>query len=148
MAVPTEIGFALIKIGDGQESETFATVCGIQDVSINQTSNTRDEATRDCTKPGETPTRKVKAVSKQWDISGTGMTNADQISTLMDAIGAVGNFKVEVYADDGTDAGDLIGTYAGAFMMTANNLNLTRDGQATAEISLASHGAVTYTAAT
>ena len=55
------------------------------------------------------------------------------------------NYKVELYADDGTDAGDLLGTIAGAYKMGAANLNLQRDGDSTSEITLASQGAWTWT---
>jgi hypothetical protein len=41
----------------------------------------------------------------------------------------------------------LLGTYAGSFVMTSSNINATIDAAGSAEITLASDGAVTYTAA-
>ena len=147
MAVPNEIDFALIKIGDGSGSETFAVICGIQDATINHTAITADRFVPDCAAPGTPPNRDVDVNGVQWDVSGSGLSNSGQIATLMAAVGKKKNYKIECYDNDGTATGDLIGTYAGAFVLTANNLNLTKSGQATAEINLASSGAVTYTPA-
>lgn len=147
MSLPTEADFALIKIGDGESPEVFTAACGIQDVTINRVANTSDRFVRDCTKPGEVPNRKVKTTGKQLDITGGGLTDKAHVDIFDDALGKVKNYKVELYADDGTDAGDLIGTVAGAFVMTAANMNIPREADASAEITLASHGAWTWTAA-
>jgi hypothetical protein len=147
MSLPTEADFALIKMGDGGGTEVFTQICGIQDVTVNQTVNTSDRFVRDCAKPGEVPFRKTKTSGKQLDISGSGLSNVDTIEDLNDALGKVKNYKVELYADNGTDAGDLLGTFAGAFRMTTSNLNLPRESDGSSEINLASHGAWTYTAA-
>ena len=147
MSLPTEADFALIKIGDGESPEVFTTACGIQDVTINRVANTSDRFVRDCTKPGEVPNRKVKTTGKQLDITGSGLTDQAHVDTFDDALGKVKNYKVELYADNGTDAGDLLGTVAGAFVMTAANMNIPREADASAEITLASHGAWTWTVA-
>jgi hypothetical protein len=147
MSLPTEIDFALIKIGDGASPEVFSVICGLTDVTHSETVGTSDRFVRDCAKPGEVPSRKTRATGKQLDVSGSGLTNVDMIPDLQDALGKVLTYRVEFYADDGTDAGDLLGTTTGAFRMTANNLNIPREGDATGEISLASHGDWTYAAA-
>lgn len=147
MSLPTEVDFALVKMGDGAGPEVFTTICGLTDVTIGKTVSTTDRFVRDCAKPGETPSRKTRANGKQLDITGSGLSNADTIASLEAALGKVKNYKVECYADDGTDAGELLGTYTAAFRMTANNLTVPRDGDATGEITLASHGVWTYEAA-
>lgn len=148
MSLPTEADFAIIKIGNGATpTEAFAIACGIQDVNVNQVANTQDRFVRDCAKPGEVPNRKVKVTGKQLDVTGSGLIDKAHIDTFTDALGTTGNYKVELYADDGTDAGDLLGTVAGAFMLTAANLSIPREGTGSAEITLASHGAWTWTAA-
>jgi hypothetical protein len=147
MSLPTEPDFALIKYGDGDDPEVFAIACGIQDITLNFTANTSDRFVRDCAKPGEIPYRKVKATGKQLDVTGSGLIDKAQLTAYNDALGKVGNFKIELYADDGTDAGDLIGTYAAAFMQTAVNPAIPRENQATVEVSLASHGPWTWTPA-
>lgn len=146
MALPAEADFALIKIGDGGGPETFSNIC-VQDVTVNQTANTADRFVRDCTKPGEVPTRKVKTTGKQLDVTGSGLIDTAQTAGFLTALGASGNYKIELYSDDGSDAGSLIGTFAGAFVMTADNLNIPRDTPGSAEVTLANDGAWTYTAA-
>lgn len=148
MSVPNEADFAIIKIGDGATpTEAFAIACGIQDVNINRAVGTQDRYVRDCTKPGEIPDRKVKATGKSLDITGSGLIDKAHIDTFDDALGVVKNYKVECYKDDGTDTGTLLGTFAAAFMMTAANMTVPREGTASAEITLANHGAWTWTAA-
>lgn len=147
MSLPTEIDFALIKMGDGESPEVFTIICGMQDVTVNETVNTSDRFVRDCAKPGEVPQRRVQANGKQTDISGTGLTNADEITRVRAALGVSKNYRVECYQRNGTDTGVLLGTYAGPFVMISKNLNLTTDNPGGAEITLASDGAVTYTEA-
>lgn len=147
MALPTEVDFALIKKGDGAATEVFTLVCGLTDVQINQRANSADRYVRDCAKPGEVPIRKTRVTGKQLDVTGSGLTDIDNIATLTAALGKTGNYKVELYRDDGTDAGDLLGTLAAAFRLTATDLNMPRDGDATGNITLASDGAWTYTPA-
>lgn len=145
MTLPVEADFAIIKVGDGESPEVFTIACGIQNVSINSVANMQDRFVRDCAKPGEVPFRKSKSTGKQQDITGSGLTDKASIDVFLDALGVTKNYKVELYADDGTDAGDLLGTIAGAYKMGAANLNLQRDGDSTAEITLASQGAWTWT---
>lgn len=148
MSLPTEADFAIIKIGDGATpTEAFAIACGIQDVSINQSVGTQDRFSRDCAKPGEIPNRKVKATGKSLDVTGSGLIDKAQIAIYNSALGVAKNYKIEVYADNGTDVGALLGTIAGSFMMTASNMSIPREGTASAEVTLANNGAWTWTAA-
>jgi predicted secreted protein len=146
MSLPTEFDFALIKIGNGATpTEAFTTVCGIEAAQVNFVANTSDHFARDCAKPGKVPYRKVKTTGQQIDVTGSGLSNADTITDFLAALGLSKNYKVEGYKRDGTDTGDLIGTFSGPFVMTAFNLNISDD--ASGEITLASDGIVTYTAA-
>lgn len=145
MSLPTEIDWFLIKMGDGADPEGFTLICGIQDASISEGVNFDSRYVRDCTKPGEVPVRKVKVSGKQLDISGSGLTNVGEITRLNTALGKIKNYEIEGYADDGTDAGELLVTYAGAFLLSANNINGPRDGTGSADISLNNHGVYTKT---
>lgn len=148
MSFPTEIDWCLIKMGDGATpSETFTLLCGIQDATVNVTANTQDRFVRDCAKPGSIPKRKVKTTGMQMDVTGAGLSNVDTIDEFLAALGKHKNYKIEAYADDGTDAGDLLGTFAGNYVMTAANLNAPRESPASGEITLASDGDWTWTAA-
>ncbi len=148
MSLPTEFDFAVLKIGDGATpTEVFTISCGKQDVSMNFAANSTDRFVRDCTKPGEVPDRKTKVTGKQLDITATGLTDATAFGTEVALVGTRNNIKVELYTDDGTDGGDLIGTVACNMLVTALNIGTPREGDASAEIVLASHGAWTWTAA-
>lgn len=147
MAVPTEIDFAIVKMGDGADPEVFTIICGLQDVSLNKGANTTDRFVRDCANPGRVPTRKVRVTGKQLEITGSGLTNKAEVARLEAALGKVKNYRVEGYIDDGTDTGELAVTYDGAFVLTADNMSATREGDSTGEITLANHGDWTITVA-
>lgn len=150
MALPTEIDFMLVKMGDGNVDpgpEVFNLICGITNVNVNRGANTTDRFVRDCAKPGEVPVRRVKVTGKQLDISGDGLTDVDNIADLEAALGQKGNFRIEAYQADGTDAGLLLGTFAGSFVLTAANLSAPRDGDSTGDVALANDGGWTYTPA-
>lgn len=148
MSLPLEFDFAQIKIGDGATpTEVFTVSCGKTDVTANFVANSSDRFVRDCAKPGEVPFRKTKVSGKQLDVTATGLTDATAFGTEIDLVGTRNNVKVEYYTDDGTDGGDLIGTIACNMLITALNIGTPRDGDASAELSLASHGAWTWTAA-
>lgn len=141
MSVPTEADFALVKLGDGATpTEVFTAVCGIQDATINRTANTTDRFVRDCAKPGEIPYRKVKVTGRQLDITGAGLTDKANIATLDAALGVKKNMQVELYQDDGTDTGTLMGTFALNAVLTAANLSVPREGVSAGEITIASNG--------
>ncbi|PXW75982.1 phage tail tube protein [Blastomonas natatoria] len=147
MSVPNESDFALIKVGNGASPEVFAAICGIENVSINRVANTTDRNRRDCAKPGAPGVRRSKTTSKQMDITGTGGVDKADIDAFDDALGVVKNYKVELYKYDGTDTGALMGTFAGAFNLTSANMSLDANGDSSGEITLASDGAWTWTAA-
>lgn len=147
MSVPNESDFALIKVGDGASPEVFTAICGIENVSINRVANTTDRFRRDCAKPGQPAVRRSKTTSKQLDITGTGGVTKTDIEAFDDALGVVKNYKVELYQYDGTDTGDLMGTFDAAFNLTAANMTLDANGDSSGEITLASDGTWTWTAA-
>lgn len=145
MALPTEIDFYLIKLGDGADPEVFTLICGIQDATVNESVETNNRFVRDCAKPGEVPYRKVRTTGRLLEISGSGMTNAAEVTRLDGALGKSRNYRVEGYRDDGTDAGELLVTYEGAFVLSTNNQNVSRDQQGTGDITILSDGVYTKT---
>lgn len=148
MSLPTEFDFATLEIGDGATpSEVFTISCGKTDVTLNVTANSSDRFVRDCTKPGEVPFRRTKVSGKQMDITASGMTDATAYGTEIDLVGTRQNVKVKLFEDDGTDGGALIGTVALNALISALNVGVPREGDASAELTLASHGGWTWTAA-
>ena len=146
MSLPNQFDFAILKIGDGEDPEVFTISCGKQDITFNTVANSTDRFVRDCTKPGEIPFRRPKVTGKQMDITAAGLTDATAYGTEFPLVGTFNNIRVEVYNDDGTDAGALIGTVAGRFLVSSLNVSAPRDGDASCEITLASDATYTWTA--
>lgn len=147
MSLPVEADFATIKLGDGATTEVFTIACGIQDINLNQIANTTDRFIRDCAKPGEVPNRSVKVTGKQADITASGLTDKASIAIFNAALGTKKNYRIELGQRNGTDAGLLLGTYAGNFAMTAFNSSIPIEGESAVELTLASNGAWTWTPA-
>lgn len=148
MSEPNSADFALIKIqtADGPPA-VLTLVCGIEGVTINRTAQTNETYRRDCAKPNRPGTRKLRVTGSSWSISGTGSDNIDLEEEMSDAFGVRKTYAIELYRDDGTDAGDLMGTYGGTALMTTRNQSYSQDSAGTAEITLEGEGALTWTAA-
>lgn len=142
MSVPTEIDAAIIYVVTGG---TRVAVCGVENVTVNETVNSSDRFKRDCAKPGAIPGRSVKVNSKQWDVTGSGTTNADDITARRALLGIRQQYEIDAIRRDGTDAGVLLGTFAGTGVMTANNLNMTSAGEGGAEVTIAGEGDLIWT---
>ena len=149
MSVPNSADFALIKIqtADGPPA-VLTLLCGIEGVTINRTVQTNETYRRDCAKPNLPGQRKLRTTGASWSISGSGSDNIDIESTMTEALGVRKEYSVELYKDDGTDGGDLMGTYAGTAMMTTRNQSYSQDAAGTLEVTLEGEGLLTWTAAT
>ncbi|MET3710414.1 hypothetical protein ABIC65_001094 [Sphingomonas trueperi] len=146
MSYPTEIDFAVVKIGDGASPETFPVVCGIQNAAVNQTVQTSDQQKIDCAKPGKKPTRTVRVTGSQWDVTGSGVTSVEQFPALQAALGKRRNIQIVALRDDGTDEGEELGTFEGQGVLTALNINMQRDS-GTMEVTIAGENDLTWTPA-
>lgn len=144
MSEPTVADFAIIKIGDGDSPEEFTILCGIDNVAINTVATTVDRFRRDCEKPGLVPFRFSKTTGRQQDISGSGMPDKDQIGVFLAALGVTKNYQIDLLLDNDTDEGELLGTFSGAYKMTAANINVPQDAESSAEIQLQSQGEWTW----
>jgi hypothetical protein len=143
MSYPNEPDFVVVKVGDGANPEVFTIICGIENAAINKTVNTTDRFRRDCEKPAAIPTRKVRVNSKQWDATGSGVINMDEFPRFDAALGIRKNYLFEFGKRNGTDAGVIIGTYAGPGVVTASNINMGDEG--TAEITIAGEDDIVWT---
>lgn len=148
MSVPVEYDFALIKYSDMEAVPTFTALCGVQDVAVNQVVETQSRRVRDCATPNKPGTQKLKVLGTSWTATATGLTNATIESVVRtDLLGKKVNYRIEYYADDGTDAGDLLGTDAGLAIMTAKNKNVNTESDSSQEFTFEGEGDLTYTAA-
>lgn len=145
MSYPTEFDAAIIYSVTGG---TRTILCGIENVTINETANTSDRFRRDCAKPGMIPRRGVKVNGLQWDITGSGVANADTITSMKALLGAHANYEIDGIEYDGTDEGNVLGTYAGRGVMTANNKSLQTGGDSSGEITIAGEDDLVWTPAT
>lgn len=143
MSVPNEPDFAVLKLVNPGSPAEAVVVCGIDNVSINETANTTDRFRRDCEKPGLPPARKVKVTGTQWDITGSGVFNMDEIVRLKGALGVSREWEVDLGKHDGTDTGVIIGTYTGPAVLTSNNKSFGDEG--TGEVTLAGENELVWT---
>lgn len=147
MSEPTEIAFAIIKYSDMEVSPTFAALCGITNVTITENTETQDRRVRDCATPNKPGVLRTKIIGNTWSVSGSGLTNADLIETVKDDLfGTRIDYQIEVYEDDDTDAGNLLGTYTGTAIWDANTLALDQDNDSSWSLNLKGTGDLTYTA--
>lgn len=150
MSEPNSADFALLKVktADGPPA-VYTLLCGIEGVTINRSVQTSERYRRDCAKPNRAGTRKLRVTGSSWSISGTGSDNVDLETEYSDAFGVRKTYDVELYKDDGTDAGELMGTYAGTAILTTRNQSYTQDGDSgTTDITLEGEGDLVWTAAT
>lgn len=147
MSEPNSADFALVKLLTATGPDVYTLLCGIENVTIPRTTQTSERFQRDCAKPNRPGTRKLRATGSSWSITGSGSDNIDQYATLTDAEGVRKSYHVELYKDDGTDAGELMGTYAGTAMMTARNQSFSQDNPGTLEITLEGEGQLAWTPA-
>lgn len=145
MSVPTEPDYieVLVKVGT-----PYVTLCGIESATVNNTVNTTDRFRRDCATPAAIPGRKVRVNSKQWDVTGSGVINMDQIDLYEDTLGAHSQFRLlygryDNALTDGERTGTIFGYRDGTGVMTAYNESLGEEG--TAEITIAGEGTLTWT---
>lgn len=149
MSLPNSADFALIEIQTAAgPPATYAKLCGIENVNINRTVNTNKTFRRDCDKPNRPGVPKVRVTGKEWTISGSGSDNIDIETTYADAEGVRKVYKVSLYEDDGTDSGELMGSYSGTAMMTARNQGYSQDSAGSIEITLEGEGDLTWTPVT
>lgn len=147
MSVPAEIDFAQVLLGNGADPEVFAVICDLTSVNLNEGAETSTRYRRDCTKPNKPGTRSSRVTGTFWDVTGTGLSNEAQIATLKAAIGKHVNYEIRGYRDDGTDGGELVGTWSGQAVMTARNYAFDREGDTSMEITLEGEGELAFVAA-
>jgi len=132
----------LVKIGDGEVSEAFSNLCGLNSKSLTINNSSIDVTTPDCTTPGGALWTETLAGLKNVSVSGDGFfedsTAEARANTVAMQADNVANFQI-VVPD--------FGTYAGAFRLATLEFGGETEGGVTYSINLESTGAVTFTAA-
>jgi TP901-1 family phage major tail protein len=132
----------LVKIGDGEASETFANLCGLNSKSLTINNSSIDVTTPDCTTPEGALWTATLAGLKNLSVSGDGFFEDSTAEARMNtvAMSADNAVNMQVVVPD-------FGTYAGAFRISSLEFGGETEGGVTYSISLESNGVVTFTAA-
>ena len=132
----------LVKIGDGEVSETFSNLCGLNSKSLTINNSSIDVTTPDCTTPEGALWTETLAGLKNVSVSGDGFFEDSTAEARMNTVAMQNdnscNFQV-VVPD--------FGTYAGAFRIASVEFGGETEGGVTYSLSLESTGTVTFTAA-
>lgn len=148
MSLPNSADFALVYIQTAAGPPVVQTlICGIESVNINRSVQTSESYRRNCATPNRPGKRKLRVTGSSWQVTGSGSDNVDIDSDLEDVFGVRSVYNVELYKDDGTDGGELMGTYSGTGIMTANNQAMTNDAPGTRDITIDGEDDLVWTAA-
>lgn len=132
----------LIKIGDGAATEVFSPLCGLRSKTMAINNSEIDVTTADCTTPGGVLWTEVMAGVKRVSVSGNGYFKDEATEARLNSVAisddAVCNFQILVPD---------FGTFAGAFFVQSLEYGGEQEDGVTYSLSLASSGAVTFTAA-
>ena len=132
----------LVKIGDGEASETFSNLCGLNSKSLTINNSSIDVTTPDCTSPEGALWTQTLAGLKNVSASGDGFFEDSTAEARMNtvAMSADNAVNMQIVVPD-------FGTYAGAFRISSLEYGGETEGGVTYSLSLESNGAVAFTAA-
>jgi len=132
----------LVKIGDGEATESFNNLCGLNSKSLTINNSAIDVTTPDCTSPEGLLFTETLAGLKNISVSGDGFFEDSAAEARMNTVAMQNDNQAnfEIVVPD-------FGTYAGAFRLTSVEFGGETEGGVTYSISLESTGAVTFTAA-
>lgn len=132
----------LVKIGDGETSEAFANLCGLNSKSLTINNTSIDVTTPDCTSPEGALFTETLAGLKNVSVTGDGFFEDSTTEARMNTVAMANDNKAnfQVVVPD-------FGTYAGAFRITSLEFGGETEGGVTYSLSLESTGVVTFTAA-
>ena len=128
----------LLKIGDGQPSESFATIAGMRSTRLSINSELVDITNKDS---GGWRELLSDGGIRRVSISGAGVFTNSQTEVDLQAktlAGAIANYRIVF------ESGDM---FAGAFLVSALDYAGEHNGERSYALSLESSGPVTFTAA-
>jgi TP901-1 family phage major tail protein len=131
----------LLKIGDGEASETFSSLAGLNSKSLTINNSAIDVTTPDASSPGGALFAQSLNGLKSVSVSGDGVfldeTAEARMNTVAMAADPEANFEIVI---------PNFGTYAGAFKITSLDFGGETEGGVQFSLSLESSGTVTFTA--
>ncbi|MGZ9812037.1 phage major tail protein, TP901-1 family [Pseudoroseicyclus sp. H15] len=131
----------LIKIGDGQETEAFTTVCGLTSKTLGINNNDIDITTPNCDAPGGALWRELMEGIKSLTLSGNGVfeDTPSEITLLNLAMSPTPTASFQAIVPH-------LGTFEGAFLLSSMEYAGEMEGAVTYSMSLSSSGKITFTA--
>jgi TP901-1 family phage major tail protein len=132
----------LVKIGDGEASEAFSNLCGLNSKSLTINNSSIDVTTPDCSTPGGALWTETLNGLKNVSVSGDGYFEDSNAEARMNTVtmGADNACNFQIIVPD-------FGTYAGSFRIASLEFGGETEGGVTYSLSLESTGAVTFAAA-
>lgn len=132
----------LVKIGDGEVSEAFSNLCGLNSKTLSINNSAIDVTTPDCATPGGALWTETLNGVKNVSASGDGFfeDSTAELRANTVAMAADNSVNMQIVVPD-------FGTYAGAFRIATLEFGGESEGGVTYSVSLESNGAVTFTAA-
>lgn len=136
-----------LMLGNGADPEVFTALCGITTRNFTAQTNTNDVFTKDCADPEDLPIRRVIPTGKQWDLTGEGVLNRDNIDTILAADdGQPHNFRF-LFTEPATDE-VYQGYWGGAGVITNLAIGAGDDEFASLSITIASDSEWVFTEVT
>lgn len=148
MSLPNSADRAVLKIKTAAgPPAVYTLLCGVEDVTIDENVQTSETYQRDCAAimlPGQ---RKITNQGYAWSLTAAGNDNVDIYATLAAAIGLRKDYEIDLYKDDGTNGGLIMGTIVGTAMMTQRTRGYTTQNPGTLQLTLQGEGKPVWTAA-
>lgn len=136
-----------LMLGDAATPEVFAALCGITTRTFRHQSNSNDVFTRDCADPENVPVRNLIITGEQWDLTGTGVLNRDNLDVIIAADdGQTHNWRYLFTEPTGDET--FQGYYSGPGIVTSFEITGEDSNFANISISIASDGQWTWTPVT
>jgi predicted secreted protein len=135
----------LIKVGDGQATETFDTTltCALMTKAVNFTADANTIVVPDCDNPDLPAANQTEITATGLEITGSGVVKTDSVEAWHTwfASGAAKNVRAEI----GIAAADGGGYWQAAMKLTAFSVTGERGNKLQMEVTLQADGAVTWT---
>lgn len=127
-----------ILVEDDGSPGSFIPICGITTRDFTHQGQTKDVFTRDCADPEAVPVRRLIITGEQWDLSGGGQLNREQIPLANALMLVTKNYRFVI----GEPADDQVygGYYAGPAMLTQKKITGADDEMAGIELTIGSDG--------
>jgi hypothetical protein len=148
MSAPTTFEFAKIAVrGLDEDPGDEVVICGVQTTGFNSVAQTNDRFVNDCAAPFRPAERRLRVTGRSRTLTGSGLYNTAQTTLINSLLGVRKTYLFTLWQNDGTEAGDAVGTWEGPGIATAVNIGASETDLGSIEITVESDGAWTYTAA-